>query len=295
MQERKYKNITSTEEAKIPSFYKLSRNSGLEKLGINNTFDKSSDFANHLTLIKSKTLWDFNAIFAAINESKAISKIFINPEVKHTRKTVELKNIILKNLRSSLRNENGNPVLFAEDADINPNTFFYREQMNQLFEKNKFLIQGFKGTGKTYLYKALRDPKLVSVKNELLRLAHRNDQQDFEFIDIISLKGKGEPKSFDFDQIQLSKIQDKSYYFKNFWLVYTWNSIFLDADKRLGYSKKSTLHSYIKPYETAIETKQRFEELIFDQDKLALIEKDLVSLDLFLTEKKKSRLCFMTN
>ena len=285
LQEKKYKNVSSRSEAKLPAFYKLSRNSGLEKLGVNSS-DNFSDFENHINLIRGKTFADFNGIFRAINESKAISKIFPHIDVKTTKHTHELKNLILRKLKSALRNENGNPILFAEDSEINPKTFFYRDQMSKLFDKNKFLIQGFKGTGKTYLYKALRDPKLVSVKKELLRLANKDEKQDIRFIDIISLKGKGEPKSFDFGQIQLSKIEDKTYYFKNFWLVYTWNSIFLDAESRLGYKKKSQLIAYVKPFVTPIEAKQRFEELIFDENKLAAIEKDLLELDDYLSISK---------
>ncbi|SHG56593.1 KGGVGR-motif variant AAA ATPase [Pedobacter caeni] len=286
IQEKKLKYISSNEDSKIPSFFKLRRNSTLEKLGIKQNDDEQQDFQNHINLIKSKNFSDFNGIFKAINNTKALNKMFPTTVAKPVKGSLALRNLILKNLRSSLRNENGNPILFAEDAEVNPKTFFYREQMSMLFDKNKFLIQGFKGTGKTYLYNALRDPKLIAVKDELLRRASKHDKKDYRFIDIISLKGKGEPKSFDFDQIQLSKIEDKSYYFKNFWLVYTWNSIFLDAKSKLGYLTASKLQEYIKPYATSIETKQRFEDLIYDQNKLAEIEKDLLNLDEHLVKNK---------
>ena len=285
IQEKKLSNKSPKEDTQLPNFYKLTRNSTLESLGIKGSVE--NDFKTHIKLIKDKSFEDFNGIFRAINESEAISKIFPVKANENEGKRREIKNLILRNLRSTLRNNNGKPTLFAEDADINPSTFFYREQMNKIFEKDKFLIQGFKGTGKTYLYKALRDPNLDSVKKELLRLAKKNNSLSYIFIDIISLKGKGEPKSFDFDQIELSKIEDKSFYFKNFWLVYTWNSIFLDAENKLGYKITSKLHSFVKPFQTSIETKKRFESLIFDQDKLALIEKDLLDLDIFLAKNNK--------
>lgn len=285
IQEKKLSNKGPKDDTQLPNFYKLTRNATLESLGIKGSVE--SDFKTHIKLIKDKSFEDFNGIFRAINESEAISKIFPAKANENQGKRLEIKNLILKNLRSTLRNNNGKPTLFAEDAEINPSTFFYREQMNKIFEKDKFLIQGFKGTGKTYLYKALRDPNLDSVKKELLRLAKKNNSLSYIFIDIISLKGKGEPKSFDFDQIELSKIEDKSFYFKNFWLVYTWNSIFLDAESKLGYKTTSKLKSFVKPFQTSIETKKRFESLIFDQDKLALIEKDLLDLDVFLTKNNK--------
>jgi len=285
IQEKKIGSKTPKEDTLLPNFYKLTRNDTLESLGIKSSVE--NDFRTHIDLIKNKSFEDFNGIFRAINESKAVSKIFpVKPKENQGRR-LELKNLILKNLRSTLRNNNGRPTLFAEDADVNPSTFFYREQMNKIFEKDKFLIQGFKGTGKTYLYKALRDPKLDSVKRELLRLAKKNNALNYIFVDIISLKGKGEPKSFDFDQIQLSKIDDKSFYFKNFWLVYTWNSIFLDSETKLGYVNDSELKNFIQPFKTPIEAKKRFDELIFDENKLAIIEKDLVDLDAFLFKNKK--------
>ncbi len=283
IQENKYRNISPKDQTKLPSFFKLSRNIGLEKLGVSNINSPFTDFDNHINLIKAKTIQDYKTIFTAISDSRKISKIFISPKQEEPQRAITLKNQILKNLKSILRASNGNAILFAEEADINPKTFFYREQMSKIFDKNKFLIQGFKGTGKTYLYKALRDPKLTTVKRELLRLAKKDTKEDFRFIDIISLKGTGEPKSFDFDQIQINKIENPRHYFKNFWLIYTWNSIFLDAKERLGYTFESELSELIKPYTTPLEVKLRFESIIEDDSKLLIIEKDLVELDLYLT------------
>lgn len=287
IQEKKFGRHTDNEGSSLPIFYKLSRNSILEQLGIKYSNSSEEDFKQHIKLIKNNSFEDFKGIFKAINESKTISTIFPSQVEGTNKKRRQLKNIILRNLKSSLRNANGKPALFAEDAEINPLTFFYREQMKKIFEKEKFLIQGFKGTGKTYLYKALRAPQLDSVKRELMRLAGKNNSQDYIFIDIISLKGKGEPKSFDFDQIELSKIQDKPFYFKNFWLVYTWNSIFLDAELKLNYKNKSQLGNYVRPFKTSIEAKKRFDELIFDQNKMAIIEQDLIEIDEFLTKNQK--------
>jgi cellulose biosynthesis protein BcsQ len=288
IQEKKFSSQSPKDEASLPIFYKLSRNKVLEQLGIKNGNTVEQDFAQHVRLIKGKTFADFSGIFGAINESNGLSKIFISPKsTDNVVKKRQLKNLIIKHLRAILRNDSGNPTLFAEDADINPATFFYRDQMKQLFDKDKFLIQGFKGTGKTYLYKALRDPGLTVVKKELLRQANKSNTIDYIFIDIISLKGKGEPKSFDFSQIDLSEVANKAYYFKNFWLVYTWNSVFLDAEIKLNYNKRSQLHEYVKPFKTSIEAKKRFDSLIADQDKLEIIENDLVELDDYLHANKK--------
>lgn len=287
IQEKKFGDKKPKDDTLLPSFYKLGRNNTLEEIGVKYGSSIEDDFHAHVKLIRDNSFADFKGIFGAINESKSIAKMFPPKINNNDKRRRSLKNLILKNLKETLRNDSGRPTLFAEDAEVNPSTFFYREQMKKIFEKDKFLIQGFKGTGKTYLYKALRDPKLNVVKKELLRLAKKNNSQEYIFIDIISLKGKGEPKSFDFDQIELSKIENKTFYFKNFWMVYTWNSIFLDAKSKLGYTHKSELHEFIKPYKTSIEAKQRFDSLIYDQDKLAIIEGDLVELDEYLSLSKK--------
>lgn len=286
IQEKKF-NKSLADDTLLPAFYKLSRNKVLERIGIvSNESNESQDYKEHIEFIKKKTFLDYNMIFNAINETKAVDKIFIKPQIIKTISSLQLKNTILRKLKATLRNGNNKPALFAEDAEINPKTFFYREQMNQIFDKDKFIIQGFKGTGKTYLYKALRDPKLISVKKELLRRSQANKNSDFRFIDIISLKGQGGNKSFDFDNIKLSKIDDKAFYFKYFWIVYTWNSIFLDSEERLGYKNDSSLKDYVKPILSDLPTKQRFEELINDEAKLIKIENDLIKLDEYLTSKK---------
>jgi cellulose biosynthesis protein BcsQ/uncharacterized protein YjgD (DUF1641 family) len=287
IQEKSQPDGVSSTDTILPIFTKLSRNRVLEQLGVKFSSSVEADFAQHVRLIKSKTFSDFKAIFRAINESKALARIF--PTVaQNGQGRLQHKNVILKHLRRTLRNDSGKPALFAEDSEVDPKTFFYREQMKLLFEKDKFLIQGFKGTGKTYLYKALRDPQLKSVKHELIRRAQKSGNVDYIFVDIISLKGKGEPKSFDFDQIDLSKIPNKSYYFKNFWLVYTWNSVFLDASDKIGYFEKSELNESVKPFRTSIEAKRRFDELISNENSLEIIENDLIKLDEYLKINSKS-------
>lgn len=275
-----------TEQSQLPAFYKLTRNNILETIGIKGDEGDQQDYKNHVKLIKEKLFIDYNVIFNALNECDSINQIFERIEVKNHVKTIELKNSILKRLKLLLRNSDGKPKLFAEDTEIIPETFFYREQMNEIFQREKFIIQGFKGTGKTYLYKALVNPSLGEVKQELLRRSGIKTDSVYKFIDIISLKGKGEPKSFDFKRIKTSEIVEKRYYFTNFWLVYTWNSILLDAKLTLGYTDISELQSYVLPINPDTDTKRRFEELINSENMIIVIEKELRKLDDFLVRSK---------
>jgi len=281
---------TANEVPFIPKFYKLKRNSILEKIGVKESEEDNKDYKDHLKLIKEKLFDDYISIFTGLNETEKISEIFKLDLVKQSShiKTLELKNLILRKLKSQFRNDDGKPKLFAEDAEVKPETFFYRESMKELFIRDKFIVQGFKGTGKTYLYKALRNPASIEIKRTLLELAEIDTNNDIRFIDIISLKGKGEPKSFDFKRIRSSEIKDKRSYFTNFWIVYTWNSIFLDAQEKLGFNHQSEMQDFIKSILPDTETKKRFDDIIANDDFIIKIENDLKALDLFLKNQNTS-------
>ena len=61
-----------------------------------------------------------------------------------------------------------NISLYAENIDIEKEfrnrQFFFRNCMNDLFNLDKFLIIGSKGTGKSYIYSALKKVGAISVK-----------------------------------------------------------------------------------------------------------------------------------
>ena len=119
-------------------------------------------------------------------------------------------------------------------------------------------------------------------------MAEIKEDFEFNFIDIISEKGNkknnNKDKLFDFKSLKLSTIEDKDYYFKYFWLVYTWNSVMLDAADKLGYN--SQLKEIVQPIKPDLDTTKRFKEIIKNESKLIDIEKDLTNLDQFLKNKK---------
>ena len=262
----------------MPTVLPLSRVDNLEGIGL---FKNSAEETDHnqkerewINFILGKSYEDYQTIFKMIDE---ISFPLVQ-EIDSTE--IQLRNDILRDLQNIL------PDLYAEDVVLEPSKFFYRDCMKDLFNTDMFIVQGFKGTGKTFLYKALKEQK--EIQNELKKLAEIKEDFEFNFIDIISEKGnkknKNKDKLFDFKSLKLSTIEDKDYYFKYFWLVYTWNSVMLDAADKLGYN--SQLKEIVQPIKPDLDTTKRFKEIIKNESKLIDIEKDLTNLDQFLKNKK---------
>ena len=146
--------------------------------------------------------------------------------------TWALRNRILQNLKIVL----AETKTFAENAEIKEEYFFYRNCMNELFDKHKYLIRGYKGTGKTYLYKALADPNSDIISKNIRVRANKQREKEgrpriddavkVHFVDMISI-GAGD-KSFDFENLDIDKVQNPNFYFKRIWQIHTWNSILLD-------------------------------------------------------------------
>ena len=272
IQEEAQDNLQDESNYYLPIPLSLSRNNELEGIGLieNIVEEQELDYRDddYIKLVKESAFEDYKVIFKQID-----SLIFTQKESSLEGSDLEDPiNYILRHLQNIL------PELYAEDTEIESHNFFYRDCMIELFERDKIIVQGFKGTGKTYLYKALKEAKYSDIQNELRNRAAKTD--DFRFIDIITEAGKEGNKSFDFSSLRLSSIKDKNYYFKHFWLVYTWNSVMLDAKEKLGYT--SLLQDKVKSITRDLSTSRRFSEIIDNEAELIKIEEDLKRLDHFL-------------
>ncbi|TAE70626.1 MAG: hypothetical protein EAZ85_11640 [Bacteroidetes bacterium] len=281
----RFKTYIQFDLGQLVNILPLNRKNELEKIGlihksdINNQIIQTFEENDIVSLVRQKKVADLENIFSTINDFVSVKKIF--PVEKEGKlENADLRQKILENLQLSL------PKNFAEEENIiNNNKFFYRKSMEQIFNKSHFIIQGFKGTGKTYLYKTLKDSSLNDIQNELKRRAGKGNET-FVFIDVISEKGKDERKLYDFNSLLVSEIKDKSYYFKYFWIVYTWNAVMLDRHKiEYETTVSQNLQLKIVDIKPDIETSQRFDKIIKNFDELIEIEKDLINLNEFLEKK----------
>lgn len=270
-----YVNYISSEDKDYPSFLYLHRNSLLEIIG---TGDEQSD-SDFVNLVKNHKFEDYNDLFDKIN-----SYFFNDKELDFfNSKTpaLTLRNVVLKQLKDVLATVSN----FAEDTQIRETQFFYRECMKELFDPKKFLIQGYKGTGKTYLYKALADKEIAANIQKWAGMKDTN-MLDSIFVNILPAN----ETSLVFDNIRYGGIEEPEYYFNIFWQIYTWNKLLLHPDFE-DIRNTSELRDYVKPLEGtgyAKEALVRIDELINMGVKSSIvIEKDMVRINEYLANSGK--------
>lgn len=269
-----YLSYRGAQDKDIPSYLYLHRNALLEKIG---TGDERSD-SMFIQLIKSKQFADYSELFEKI--LSLIPKKEDSSEMLKDMPSSHLRNVILKELKSSLSKVKN----FAEDVnELDESSFFYRQCMKDLFNPDKFLIQGYKGTGKTYLYRALADPVISKRIQEWAGIPHEETQESL-FVNVLP-KVEGD-KGYPFKSIQYNQIDEPDYYFNCFWQIYTWNSLLL-LDEFKQIRESSELASEILEIRGG-ETAKRFNRLIDNGvDTLIVIEKDLEKINDYLVENNK--------
>ena len=275
--------------------FKIRRQPVLEKIGI-----KKEDKRDFIDLITQREFADYKDLFdkiydLSIDTQKLIEKKNIlieedsditehsTPSISEHKLEEESPKIrILKNLQRDLPNlyadqldDNGKSIDFQKELDNN--RYFFRKCMEDLFNISRFLIIGNKGTGKSYIYESLKNENIV---NEIQIRANKPKSFKYHFFHLIELEN---PNFFvdtnEFDDISKDNI-DK--YFSRFWKVFIWRSIMKRAkDNDLYLSTLTLFHDC----ETPTEISKRFNEIIKDDDKIILIEKDLLELDKFLNSK----------
>lgn len=215
----------------------------------------------------------------AEEEIKVVGKIDI-PASKP--QLVEARQTILK------RYWNNKPNLYPEDqAELNTEdysigTFYFRQSMKEIFNPDKFILRGGKGTGKTFLYRAFKSDKF---KRELLQKLN-GASANYEFTLAVPLELN---KMFHVDeQIKLSELTDPDYFFHRFWIIY----IHLQL---APWIKENGISQEIEefPVRNDTPTTSKFKALIEDDAQFEHVEENIKSLDKALsTSGKKITILF---
>lgn len=219
------RNYDTEQKDALSPFY-LHRDPLLEEIGIG---DESSD-KKFIEKVVNEEIKDYVRLFDSINDAifpkieshaglvdqnlDSVDNEFNN---KSRKSAIQLRNVVLRNLKTALENIQN----FAEDSDIEENSFFYRECMLDLFDSRKFLIQGYKGTGKTYLYKALENAE-ISKNIQKWRKEKKGDKEeigDCIFVQVLP----PEQKTTIFSVMSYDSVSEPDHYFKSLWQIYTWN------------------------------------------------------------------------
>jgi cellulose biosynthesis protein BcsQ len=195
---------------------------------------------------------------------------------KQNLDVIQLKFKLLNKLQQNY------PKLYAEDTKYNDEflerDFYIRTCMEDIFNFDKFLLIGGKGTGKTAFYNALKSNIFV----EYLQKKANKAQKKFLFIDIISLRSdKHKNKYFPIEL--LKDYQNKDYrFYDRFWKVYILNSLALDENK-IFYGKCQFNFNF-KPIELNDKLTEKIENFFYEyiDDKFSIVEDEFLKLDEFL-------------
>jgi hypothetical protein len=136
--------------------------------------------------------------------------------------SIELRRILLERLKQVLEKI----PRYSEDAPPTTSDFYYRDCMKDMFNRNKYLLIGSKGTGKTTLYQALKQEELKTKLQERSKLT-----DDYLFINIVSIhKDENLNRYLETSKFNIPTIKDTDYFFERFWVVYIWNALMLDEN-----------------------------------------------------------------
>lgn len=240
----------------------------------------TSSYEDYISLIENNEFTDYTNLFNYIDESiddiqVTQKKEIIENTVNYTEavqtsgepqsKIFVLKKKLLSNISDNL------PDLYAEsitdyEKEFTSNRYFYRKCMEDLFNIDKFLVLGNKGTGKTYIYRSLANQHIVE---ELRKRANKEDYV-YEFIPIINSEHHFNTQLLD----NLTGDFPLDLFFERFWKVYIWNVLM------------NTQKSVVKPSLATFEihedttTAKKFVSYITNDEAIINIENDLNKLDI---------------
>ncbi|MDR6158075.1 MinD-like ATPase involved in chromosome partitioning or flagellar assembly [Chryseobacterium sp. SLBN-27] len=206
-----------------------------------------------------------------------------NKEITSETELANLQEIILTKLQQNWPDlyadgKNGEKVDFQKEFD--ERKIFYRESMRDIFNFNKFIVLGNKGTGKTYLFQALKNKDIVlALKNQSqktnlnVQFVHLVDKVENYFI---------QTNFFESYKNEIEQIGD---FYSKFWKVYTWKSITEQINKKnIIQFNPFEAHFEILPDDNG--NAKNIIDFIKNIDNIIAIERDLNEIDKLLNSKQ---------
>lgn len=246
-----------------------------------NTLCESNTFEDFIEIPSIPSEEDQKSFLERINDKLGH---FLSLELKNAHSyirelTVDENHNIQRNLKKHIKTKlrQEYPKLYGEHSTNEMlRSIYYRKSMEDIFNHSKFLLLGNKGTGKTFLYEALKIEEVVkkiqhkAQKKENYIFLHLIDNDSDKFIDTLLFD--------DVDQ------KSESFYHK-FWIVYIWNSIMLEIHLKLGFTSEFE----VLPIHNNSITRARFIEFIENEKQLIKIENELKELDNYLKRSDKKQ------
>lgn len=214
-----------------------------------------------------------------IQYGKNIDNSFFE-KLKNNVDNIALREKIL----TQLINPNVFPKAFSETDKNPPNLFdfFFRDSLKDIFNKDKYVILGYKGTGKTHIYRSFENP-------EITKTLCKREKQNFDkyiFINVIpiseNIKYFSTEDNFKESEKTINNEIGKDVFYKYFWLIYTWSSIFKNNEINKNIKSSIPCFDIID-----LNTKQIL-EIIASRDKITIIQQDLVKVDKHLQNIQKT-------
>lgn len=285
--------ITSiTNDVLTPNIFELRKSNILGNLGtIEDDKEDYFDFIQNSTPIDYKKFFEkicylidnelsqHNDLENKQNECTLIEEV--NEEIQLDCDLINnRRQSILKNIYENYPDSYADNMIF--DESFLNEKFYYRKCMEDIFNFDKLLLIGGKGTGKTAFYKALTHDIFID------NLKNKANKKPFKFsvIDIISLQNENKNKYFNTKNFNQEYIQDKEFFYKRFWATYILNSILLDISRIGNYIMSDEIKEFFpKNLTNSTEDKLFFESIIEDDEKFILIEKEFSLIDSFLKKE----------
>jgi cellulose biosynthesis protein BcsQ len=280
--------IELTEENYAPEIFDLRKSNILGNLG---TIEDDRD--DYFEFIKENTPNDYQKFFDKVIESIEFKKKDNEPnEIMPVVESNDSQNKLMaqfsiEELKTNLLKKihDNYPEPYAEDyrdeimqynTDFFDTKFFFRKSMEDIFNFDKFLLIGGKGTGKTMFYSALRNETFLNT------LQNKANKERFKYIviDIISIREDKDKDKY-FETIGFGENKNEDFY-KSFWIIYILNSMMLSQSLN-GYTFSEEIKKILPQKLTNTKTnKIFFEDIIANDKQFILIEKELENIDLYL-------------